>query len=322
MIPVEEARSRILAALAATPAEVVPLAEAWGRVLAQPVVSRLTQPPHDVSAMDGYALKAADGVLGAVLMVAGSAPAGHPWAGTLAAGEALRLFTGSVVPAGADAALVLADGTVFRSGTRSRKSSAGYDLTRLLVGSEGTLALITEVTVRLWPQPEAVSAAMCQFATVRAAVDCVIAVIQAGVPIARGDVSTATTPRIDTGDGRGLLSLTSADLGVAGVSDDKVIAVHADDPNFNSYNDIADLPPHRLQVSWKEREEKSWSLFEVEVEGERERETATGAKGKLEKGKGLTSSQQILDKKKTYLLLHNRRSSASSSTTRAPRRRG
>ena len=67
------------------------------------------------------------------------------------------------------------------------------------------------------------------------------------VPVARGDVSTATTPRIDTGDGRGLLSLTSADLGLAGVSDDKVIAVHADDPNFNSYNDIADLPPHRLQ---------------------------------------------------------------------------
>ena len=67
------------------------------------------------------------------------------------------------------------------------------------------------------------------------------------VPVARGDVSTATTPRIDTGDGRGLLSLTSADLGLTGVSDDKVIAVHADDPNFNSYNDIADLPPHRLQ---------------------------------------------------------------------------
>ena len=116
MIPVEEARSRILAALAATPAEVVPLAEAWGRVLAQPVVSRLTQPPHDVSAMDGYALKAADGVLGAVLMVAGSAPAGHPWAGTLAAGEALRLFTGSVVPAGADSILLQEDAT--RDGER------------------------------------------------------------------------------------------------------------------------------------------------------------------------------------------------------------
>ena len=67
------------------------------------------------------------------------------------------------------------------------------------------------------------------------------------VPVSRGDVSTATTPRMDTGDGRGLLSLTPADLGLAGVSDVKVIAVHADDPNFNSYNDIADLPPHRLQ---------------------------------------------------------------------------
>ena len=90
-----------------------------------------------------------------------------------------------------------------------------------------------------------IDAAEAQAAAARAAA----AAAPAGkvVPVSRGDVSTATTPRIDTGDGRGLLSLTSADLGLAGVSDDKVIAVHADDPNFNSYNDIADLPPHRLQ---------------------------------------------------------------------------
>ena len=96
------------------------------------------------------------------------------------------------------------------------------------------------------PKSEAIyAAADAQAAAARAAA----AAAPAGkiVPVARGDVSTATTPRIDTGDGRGLLSLTSADLGVAGVSDDKVIAVHADDPNFNSYNSIADLPPHRLQ---------------------------------------------------------------------------
>ena len=163
-------------------------------------------------------------------------------------------------------------------------------------GAEAAGGAAADVKDPSSPMDEAVyAAADAQAAAARAA----SAAAPAGkiVPIARGDVSTATTPRIDTGDGRGLLSLTSADLGVAGVSDDKVIAVHADDPNFNSYNDIADLPPHRLQVSWKEREEKSWSLFEVEVEGERERETATGAKGKLEKGKGLTSSQQNLDKK-------------------------
>jgi molybdopterin molybdotransferase len=66
MIPVEEARTRILAGIAPAPAEVVALAEAWGRVLARPVVSRLTQPPRDVSAMDGYALRAADAALGAI----------------------------------------------------------------------------------------------------------------------------------------------------------------------------------------------------------------------------------------------------------------
>lgn len=114
MIPVEEARTRILAGIAATPAEVVALAEAWGRVLARPVLSRLTQPPRDVSAMDGYALRAADATLGATLKVVGAAPAGHPWEGTLAAGEALRLFTGSVVPDGADSILLQEDAT--RSG--------------------------------------------------------------------------------------------------------------------------------------------------------------------------------------------------------------
>lgn len=80
---------------------------------------------------------------------------------------------------------VLADGQVVRTGTRARKSAAGYDLTRLLVGSEGTLGIITELTVRLHPQPEAVSAAVCAFPTVRAAVETVIRTIQVGVPVAR-----------------------------------------------------------------------------------------------------------------------------------------
>jgi molybdopterin molybdotransferase len=109
MISVAEARERILAGLAPTPAEIVPLAAAWGRVSAAPVKARLTQPPRDVSAMDGYALRAADGVTGARLRVVGTSPAGHPWQGTVGRGEVARIFTGSVIPDGADAILLQED---------------------------------------------------------------------------------------------------------------------------------------------------------------------------------------------------------------------
>ncbi len=111
MISVEEARGRILDSLRPGPAEIVALAEAWNRVTAQDVVARLTQPPADMSAMDGYALRSADGGLDAVLAVVGSAPAGHPFAGRVAVGQAVRLFTGSVVPDGADAILLQEDAT-------------------------------------------------------------------------------------------------------------------------------------------------------------------------------------------------------------------
>ena len=80
---------------------------------------------------------------------------------------------------------VMADGTVIRTASRARKSSAGYDLTRLLVGSEGTLAMITEITLRLQGIPEAISAARCSFPSVEAASRAVMATIQYGLPVAR-----------------------------------------------------------------------------------------------------------------------------------------
>jgi D-lactate dehydrogenase (cytochrome) len=81
--------------------------------------------------------------------------------------------------------VVLADGRIIHTGTRARKPSAGYDLTRLFTGSEGTLGVITEVTLRLHPLPEAVSAATCSFESIQGAVKTVISTIQLGVSIAR-----------------------------------------------------------------------------------------------------------------------------------------
>ncbi|TWA94924.1 D-lactate dehydrogenase (cytochrome) [Azospirillum brasilense] len=81
--------------------------------------------------------------------------------------------------------VVLVDGRIIKTGGRARKSAAGYDLTRLFVGAEGTLGIITEVTLRLYGIPEAISSAVCPFNDIRGAVDTVIQTIQSGIPVAR-----------------------------------------------------------------------------------------------------------------------------------------
>ncbi|MEN2385292.1 FAD-linked oxidase C-terminal domain-containing protein [Comamonas sp. A7-5] len=92
--------------------------------------------------------------------------------------------------------VVTASGEVVRTGNRAKKSAAGYDLTRLLVGSEGTLGIFTEITLRIYPLPEAVSAAICSFSSIENAVHTVIQTIQMGIPIARVELVDVNSVRM------------------------------------------------------------------------------------------------------------------------------
>jgi molybdopterin molybdotransferase len=110
MLSVAEARARILAGLAPLPAEIVALPEAWGRVLAADISARVAVPPANVSSMDGYAVRAADLASPPVTLdLIGAAPAGHPFDGHVGSGQTVRVFTGSVIPAGADAVIAQED---------------------------------------------------------------------------------------------------------------------------------------------------------------------------------------------------------------------
>lgn len=125
MISVEQAVERIASAFRPVASEPVAIAYASGRVLAEDVVARASQPPDAVSAMDGYAVRSEDAdEPGAALKVVGSAPAGHPFLGRINPGEAVRIFTGGVVPAGADAIVIQEDTDTDRAGNVRLKEAA------------------------------------------------------------------------------------------------------------------------------------------------------------------------------------------------------
>lgn len=109
MIPVAEAVARVTAAFRPLTAESIPIGQAAGRVLAEDALARTTQPPADISSMDGYAVRAGDAAKGATLTVIGTSPAGHPFDGEVGTGHAVRIFTGGVVPQGADSIVIQED---------------------------------------------------------------------------------------------------------------------------------------------------------------------------------------------------------------------
>ncbi|MFK0207783.1 gephyrin-like molybdotransferase Glp [Agrobacterium sp. NPDC090283] len=127
LLPVDEAIRRLLeAAVPVTESETLPLAECDGRVLSADLIARLTQPPFDASAMDGYALRSADATeIGSVLTVIGQAAAGHAFSGTVGEGQAVRIFTGAPVPQGADTILIQEDAEVLEGG----KIRTAFDVT-------------------------------------------------------------------------------------------------------------------------------------------------------------------------------------------------
>ena len=160
---------------------------------------------------------------------------------------------------------VLADGRVIRTGTRARKSSAGYDLTGLFVGSEGTLGLVTELTLRLYGQPAAVMAAVCAFADLDSAVATVTETIACGVPMARIEfVDAATVRAVNAASGTGfpeqphlMVEFQGSDAGVA--EDSATFQAIAAENGATGF-DRAARTEDRTRL-WKVRHEAYWSIL-------------------------------------------------------------
>ncbi|HDZ80597.1 MAG TPA: FAD-binding protein [Roseobacter sp.] len=160
---------------------------------------------------------------------------------------------------------VMADGTVIRTGARARKSSAGYDLTRLLIGSEGTLAVITEITLKLQGIPEAISSARCSFPSVEAACETVQSVIQYGLPVARIELLDAMVVKAVNGYSKLslpetpmlLLEFHGSDAGV--VEQTETFAALAEEKGGTDYQATTTMDErNRL---WQARHDAYWAML-------------------------------------------------------------
>ncbi len=159
MLSVAEAQARLMALFAPLPAEEIPIAAAGGRVLARDVVAARDQPPFPASAMDGYAVRAADAAPGARLRVIGAAPAGARFAGAVGPGEAVRIYTGAPVPEGADAIVIQEDAELDGEAIVLRDGGAAADHIRPAGGDFRAGARIPAPR-RLTPAEIALAAAM------------------------------------------------------------------------------------------------------------------------------------------------------------------
>mgnify|MGYP003634477423 FL=1 len=160
---------------------------------------------------------------------------------------------------------VMADGTVIRTGARARKSSAGYDLTRLLIGSEGTLAVITEITLKLQGIPGAISSARCSFPSVEAACETVQSVIQYGLPVARIELLDAMVVKAVNGYSKLslpetpmlLLEFHGSDAGV--VEQTETFAALAEEKGGTDYQATTTMEErNRL---WQARHDAYWAML-------------------------------------------------------------